>query len=156
MCCSFFDVRTFFIDHTIFKYICMTDVSRLSTSYNIIEKKNVVLTAQNWQKWKIVFPTCLCHEIYRDEAVGLKSCKYTWKCTIYVNMWIFWAYPKQRKGVNVADENVNVVPHHDAISLHCRKFTLNTKIEYLNTFAPKCRRKNVNLLRLCTPKRCRM
>ena len=24
------------------------------------------------------------HEIYRDEAVGLKSCKYTWKITIYV------------------------------------------------------------------------
>ena len=28
-----------------------------------------------------------CHEIYRDEAVGLKSCKYAWKIMIYVNMW---------------------------------------------------------------------
>ena len=47
------------------------------------------LTAHNWQKWKRVglFLTCPCHEIYRDEAVGRKSCKYTWKITIYVNMW---------------------------------------------------------------------
>ena len=45
------------------------------------------LTGGNWQKWKRVFLTCPCHEIYRDEAVGLKSCKYTWKITIYVNMW---------------------------------------------------------------------
>ena len=46
-----------------------------------------VLTTHNWQKWKRVFPACPCHKIYRDEAVGLKSCKYTWKITIYVNMW---------------------------------------------------------------------
>ena len=45
------------------------------------------LTAHNWQKWKRVFLTCPYHEIYKDEAVGLKSCKYTWKITIYVNMW---------------------------------------------------------------------
>ena len=37
------------------------------------------LTGGNWQKWKRVFLTCPCHKIYRDEAVGLKSCKYTWK-----------------------------------------------------------------------------
>ena len=37
--------------------------------------------------WKRVFLACPCHEIYKDEAVGLKSCKYTWKITIYVNMW---------------------------------------------------------------------
>ena len=30
----------------------------------------------NWQKWKRVFLTCPYHEIYRDEEVGLKSCKY--------------------------------------------------------------------------------
>ena len=48
-----------------------------------------VLTAHNWQKWKRVFLTCPRHEVYRDEAVGLKSCKYTWKITIYVNMWNF-------------------------------------------------------------------
>ena len=41
------------------------------------------LTAHNWQKWKRVFLTCPCHKIYRDEAVGLKSCKYTWKITIF-------------------------------------------------------------------------
>ena len=29
----------------------------------------------NWQKWKRVFLTCPCHEIDRDEAVGLKSFK---------------------------------------------------------------------------------
>ena len=45
------------------------------------------LTAHNWQKWKRVFLTCPCHKIYRDEAVGLKSCKYTWKITIFVKMW---------------------------------------------------------------------
>ena len=45
------------------------------------------LTAHNWQKWKRVFLTCPCCEIYMDEAVGLKSYKYTWKITIYVNMW---------------------------------------------------------------------
>ena len=46
-----------------------------------------ILTGGNWQKWKRVFLTCPCHEIYRDEAVGLKSCKYTWKITIFVKMW---------------------------------------------------------------------
>ena len=35
--------------------------------------------AYNWQKLKRVFLTCPCHEIYRDVAVGLKSCKYTFK-----------------------------------------------------------------------------
>ena len=46
------------------------------------------LTVHNWQKWKRVFLTCPCNEIYRDEAVGLKSCKYTWQITIYViHMW---------------------------------------------------------------------
>ena len=50
------------------------------------------LTAHNWQKWKRVFLTCLCHEIYRDEAVGLKICKYTWKITIFVKMWNLGQY----------------------------------------------------------------
>ena len=45
------------------------------------------LTAHNWQKWKRVFVTCLCHTIYRDEAVGPESCKYTWKITILVKKW---------------------------------------------------------------------
>ena len=34
--------------------------------------------AHNCQKWKRVFLACHCHEIYRDKAIGLKSCKYTW------------------------------------------------------------------------------
>ena len=44
-------------------------------------KKHYLLLsmAHNWQKWKRVFLTCPCHEIYRDEAAGLKKCKYTWK-----------------------------------------------------------------------------
>ena len=42
------------------------------------------LTAHNWQIWKRVFLTCPCHKIYTNEAVGLKSCKYTWKITIFV------------------------------------------------------------------------
>ena len=50
------------------------------------------LTGGNWQKWKRVFLTCPCHEIYRDEAVGLKSCKNTWKIMIFVKMWNLGQY----------------------------------------------------------------
>ena len=46
----------------------------------------IPLTGGNWQKWKRVFLTCPFHKIYRDEAVGLKSCKYTWKITKFVKM----------------------------------------------------------------------
>ena len=45
-----------------------------------------ILTGGNWQKWKRVFLTCPCHKIYRDEADGLKSCKYTWKIMKFVKM----------------------------------------------------------------------
>ena len=48
--------------------------------------KDICLTDGNWQKWKRVFLTCPCHKICRDEAVGLKSCKYTWKITKFVKM----------------------------------------------------------------------
>ena len=48
--------------------------------------KDTALTGGNWQKWKRVFLTCPCHEIYRDEAVGLKSCKNTWKITFFVKI----------------------------------------------------------------------
>ena len=54
--------------------------------------KSAPLTGGNWQKWKRVFLTCPCHEIYRDEAVVLKSCKYTWKITIFVKMWNLGQY----------------------------------------------------------------
>ena len=33
-------------------------------------------TAHNWQKWKSTFHTYHCHEIYREEAVGLKENAY--------------------------------------------------------------------------------
>ena len=33
----------------------------------------------NWQKWKSTFLSCHCHEIYRVEAIGLKSSNYTLK-----------------------------------------------------------------------------
>ena len=39
----------------------------------------MITALYNWQKWKRVFLTCPCHEIYRDVAVGLKSCKYSLK-----------------------------------------------------------------------------
>ena len=52
----------------------------------------LLLTGGNWQKWKRVFLTCPCHEIYRDEAVGLKSCKNTWKITTFVKMWNLGQY----------------------------------------------------------------
>ena len=51
-----------------------------------------ILTGGNWQKWKRVFLTCPCHEIYRDEAVGLKSCKNTWKIMIFVKIWNLGQY----------------------------------------------------------------
>ena len=56
------------------------------------EHECILLTGGNWQKWKRVFLTCPCHEIYRDEAVVLKSCKYTWKITIFVKMWNLGQY----------------------------------------------------------------
>ena len=62
-----------------------TPIREAPGSYNIFNT-NIVLTAHKWQKWKRVFPTCPCHKIYRDEAVGLKSYKYTWKITIFVKM----------------------------------------------------------------------
>ena len=40
-----------------------------------------------WRKWKSTFLTYPCHDMYRVEAVGLKSSNYTLKITILVNMW---------------------------------------------------------------------
>ena len=60
--------------------------------FNFDELALHTLAAHNWQKWKRVFLTCPCHEIYRDEAVGLKSCKNTWKITIFVKMWNLGQY----------------------------------------------------------------
>ena len=62
----------------------VTQTSNVSPQISV---NYISLTAHNWQKWKRAFLTCPCHEIYRDEAVGLKSCRYTFKITIFVNMW---------------------------------------------------------------------
>ena len=35
-----------------------------------------------------------CHEIYREEVVGLNSSKYTLRITIFVNMWNFGHFVK--------------------------------------------------------------
>ena len=52
---------------------------------------NVALTAHNWQNWKRVFLSCYCHENDKVEAIGLENdnYSYTWKLTIFVNMWNF-------------------------------------------------------------------
>ena len=81
----------------------MTDVSWFSTSYNIILKEG----KKGWS----------------SQSKKLQMYMKNYDLCEYAD---FWAYPKQGKGVNVADETVNVVPHHDAISLHRIKFTLNT------------------------------
>ena len=66
----------------------VNEMFEIPPAFTICQKRGVTaLTPHNWQKWKRVFLTCPRHEIYGDEAVGLKSCKYTWKITIYVNMW---------------------------------------------------------------------
>ena len=54
---------------------------------------NVFVNGSQLAKMKKSIPmTCPCHKIYRDEAVGLKSCKYTWKITIFVKMWNLGQY----------------------------------------------------------------
>ena len=64
-------------------------------SYQKSQVKTILsgaLTAHNWQKWKRAFLTRFCHKIYRDEAVGPKGSKYTWKwrslwkCEIWGNI----------------------------------------------------------------------
>ena len=45
------------------------------------------LTAHNCQNEKEYSWHVTAIKIYRDEAVGLKSCKNTWKITIFVKMW---------------------------------------------------------------------
>ena len=64
----------------------------LCTGLRTLGSISATLTGGNWQKWKRVLLTCPCHKIYRDEAVGLKSCKYTWKITIFVKMWNLGQY----------------------------------------------------------------
>ena len=64
----------------------------VSTTCLTMSQQESCLTGGNWQKWKRVLLTCFRHKIYRDEAVGLKSCKYTWKITIFVKMWNLGQY----------------------------------------------------------------
>ena len=70
---------------------CLTWCNHVN-SISSRNSKRICLTGGNWQKWKRVFLTCPCHEIYRNEAVGLKSCKNTWKFTIFVKMWNLGQY----------------------------------------------------------------
>ena len=72
--------------------ILFTPLQRAYTFHVEVSSWIIYLTGGNWQKWKRVFLTCPCHEISRDEAVGLKSCKYTWKITIFVKMWNLGQY----------------------------------------------------------------
>ena len=72
---------------------CRLHVSLFDPTFVVVTNVfNLDLRGHNWQKWKRVFLTCPCHEIYRDEAVGLKSCKNTWKITIFVKMWNLGQY----------------------------------------------------------------
>ena len=87
-----FNIRYLTIQNTAATFINIIIESCDSTRYqpklyNYITTCYGIWTAHNWQKCKRVFLTCPCHEIYRYEAVDLKSCKYTLKITIYVNMW---------------------------------------------------------------------
>ena len=54
----------------------------LNTAYifSLHVHKSCFLTTYNWQNEKRVFLTCPCHEIYRDEAVGLKNAIILEKC----------------------------------------------------------------------------
>ena len=79
------------IKYSIFQYSIFHGLLVWSLMCMYMHCRNI-LTGGNWQKWKRVFLTCPCHEIYRDEAVGLKSCKNTWKITIFVKMWNLGQY----------------------------------------------------------------
>ena len=65
-------------------------ISKISNLSSFKKSKNLVgvvgpilITAHNWQKWKSTFLACPCHEIYRVEAVGLKSSSYALKIMIF-------------------------------------------------------------------------
>ena len=46
----------------------------------------IILNGSQLAKLKSTFRTCHCHEIYKEEAVGLKSSNCTLKIMIFVNM----------------------------------------------------------------------
>ena len=48
------------------------------------------LTPHNWQNWKRVFFSCYCNEIYRVEAVGLKTSNFLKNYNLYEYV-KFWA-----------------------------------------------------------------
>ena len=84
---------TFFLKNDQDKYLLLLIIiMRTGIQRRVKKILCLSLTGGNWQKWKRVFLTCPCHEIYRDEAVGLKSCKNTWKITIFVKMWNLGQY----------------------------------------------------------------
>ena len=67
-------------------YVGTCVVSLELTTVRITFQSCLDLTGGNWQKWKRVFLTCPFQKIFRDEAVSLKSCKYTWKIKKFVKM----------------------------------------------------------------------
>ena len=79
-------MKTVVEDETTHCWIRDHSCNRATPEESPIKGRNGILTDGNWQKWKRVFLTCPCHKIYRDQAVGLKSCKYTWKITKFVKM----------------------------------------------------------------------
>ena len=87
------------------------EVVSLFSSLELDKNSQSTSTAHNWQKWKRVFLTCPCHEIYRDEAVGLKSCKYTWKIMIYVNVWNLGQFREKLRTASLKFESKKSFAH---------------------------------------------
>ena len=75
--------RTFVATCLIYEHMCSDHILK--------NLKFLQLTAHNCQKWKRVFLTCPCHEIYRVEAVGLKSSNNALKIVIFAKKWNFGA-----------------------------------------------------------------
>ena len=74
------------LTHPVLCAWCMVPVDMYFTFLN--DK----LMAHNFQKWKSRFPTCPCHKIYWEDAVGLISPNYALKIAIFVSMWNLGQY----------------------------------------------------------------
>ena len=60
-------------------FILMCFFVFLTKFYTLFGCLFVSLRTHNYQKWKVRLFTCLCHKIYRTEAVGLFLSNYTLK-----------------------------------------------------------------------------
>ena len=74
------------IHHHLAPYLRNFEVYRYP-EYRMLVCINVLLMANNLQKWKSRILTCPCHKIYRIEAVGLSFSNCTFKNPIFVNIW---------------------------------------------------------------------